>query len=441
VQLLKNPGVIGDCSNVIRTAPVESDSGPDRRSGDQSAVNARPRALVIGGSVGGLFAANLLRTVGWDVAVFERATGHLGDRGTGIGTREELFAMMRRLGLGIDASTMVAVRGRLALGRDGTIVHERATPSVTSAWARIWRPLKDALPQDCYRGGMMLTALEQDAGRVTAIFGDGARETGDLLVGADGMHSAVRAALMPACRPCYAGYVAWRGVVEERDLDPALRETVFDHMIFGLPDGELMLSIPMPGAADGPHRGGRRCHFVWFRPVEESALPELCTDAAGRRHGLAIPPPLIRPELIAHLKAEAGVLLAPQLAALVAATAQIILQPIFDLATPCMIAGRVALLGDAAFVARPHVATGVMKAALDAQGLADALAAADIAAALARYDSERRPFGSWLVERGRHIAGAVNARGNHGTRIETVMREYGSAGLVRGQPIAARVPG
>ena len=62
------------------------------------------RALIIGGSVGGLFAAHLLRQAGFEVAVFERATGDLGDRGTGIGTRAELFAVIRRIGLAADAA-------------------------------------------------------------------------------------------------------------------------------------------------------------------------------------------------------------------------------------------------------------------------------------------------------------------------------------------------
>jgi 2-polyprenyl-6-methoxyphenol hydroxylase-like FAD-dependent oxidoreductase len=109
-----------------------------------------------------------------------------------------------------------------------------------------------------------------------------------------------------------------------------------------------------------------------------------------------------------------------------------------------MVFGRVALIGDAAFVARPHVATGVMKAAIDAQSLADALAASgsDVATALARYDGERRPYGAWLVARGRHIGGYFEARDvEPRRRIETLMREYGAAGLVHDQPITARVPG
>jgi 2-polyprenyl-6-methoxyphenol hydroxylase-like FAD-dependent oxidoreductase len=105
----------------------------------------------------------------------------------------------------------------------------------------------------------------------------------------------------------------------------------------------------------------------------------------------------------------------------------------------------VALVGDAAFVARPHVASGVMKAALDAQGLADALAATgDLDAALARYDRERQKFGQWLVARGRHIGAYLEAPlGTLGAaeqrqRMETVMREYGAAGVVGNEAISAR---
>ena len=183
---------------------------------------------------------------------------------------------------------------------------------------------------------------------------------------------------------------------------------------------------------------------MWFRPAPEAELAQLCTDASGQRHGVSIPPPLIRPELIDEVKAAAAIRFAPQLAALTRATAQIILQPIFDLESPRIAFGRVALLGDAAFVARPHVATGVMKAALDAQSLVDAIEAGggDWAAALQRYDRERRPFGSWLVERGRHIGASIMATdAGQRQRIETIMREYGAAGMVRDQPITARGPG
>jgi 2-polyprenyl-6-methoxyphenol hydroxylase-like FAD-dependent oxidoreductase len=394
---------------------------------------------VIGGSVGGLFAAHLLRRAGWDVALFERAPGDLGDRGTGIGTREELFALMRRIGLGADASIGIGVEGRIGLDRRGDVIHELPVRAVTSAWSRIWRPLRQALPDACYCGGKALRRVEPQDGGITAVFDDGSRAEGDLLIAADGLHSTVRAQLLPGLAPRYAGYVAWRGVVEADALSSDLHHPMFHRMVFGFPDGELMLSIPMP-APRGEAK--RACHFVWFRPVEESALADLCTDISGRCHGVSIPPPLIRPELIAALKHDADALLAPQLAALVKATAQIILQPIFDLESPRIAFGRVALVGDAAFVARPHVATGVMKAAIDADSLGEALSASigDIAVALARYDRARQRYGAALVARGRHIGSYIAARdGEPRRRIETLMREYGAAGLVRDQPIDARV--
>jgi 2-polyprenyl-6-methoxyphenol hydroxylase-like FAD-dependent oxidoreductase len=396
---------------------------------------------VIGGSVGGLFAAHFLRSAGWEVSVFERASGDLGDRGTGIGTRPELFTAMLRAGIAANASLGIDVLGRTGLGPDGAVIHELAVPAVTSAWSRIWRPLRQALPDALYRGGKALAGVEQHADRVTGIFADGARMDADLLIAADGLHSTVRGALYPGLAPRYAGYVAWRGVVGPHELAAELHELMFGRMVFGFPDGELLLSIPMPlpqGKA-----GERCCHFVWFRPADETALRALCTDASGRSHGLSIPPPLIRPELIEGIKRDAAALLAPQLAALVQGTAQIILQPIFDLESPRVVEDRVALIGDAAFVARPHVASGVMKAALDAEALADALSATagNVEAALQRYNADRQPYGTSLVERGRHIGAAIAARdGDPKRRIETIMCEYGSSGLVRDQPIAARAP-
>lgn len=394
--------------------------------------------------MGGLFAAHLLRAAGCDVAIFERASGDLGDRGTGIGTREELFSVMRRIGISADVTRQTVVRGRIGLGLDGHVIHEAALPAITSAWSRIWQPLRRSLPDGCYTGGKPLLRVKPHDDRVTAIFADGSQADADLLIAADGLHSTTRAQLLPSLAPSYAGYVAWRGVVEEHEIPAAFAELLFQHMVFGFPDGELFLSLPMPGPVEGVRAGERRCHFVWFRPVLEAALAALCTDVSGRRHGVSIPPPLIRPELLATLRHDAQELLAPQLSALVKATAQIILQPVFDLEVPRVAFGRVALLGDAAFVARPHVASGVMKAAIDGETIADAVATSngDLPSALARYDAERTPYGAWLVGRGRHIGRMIQTRDtDRRTRVETLMTEYGSAGRVGDQPMAARVPG
>jgi 2-polyprenyl-6-methoxyphenol hydroxylase-like FAD-dependent oxidoreductase len=405
---------------------------------------SRPRALVIGGSVGGLFAAGLLRTVGWDAELFERSSEDLAERGAGIGTRDDLFRIMRRIGIAPDPSVGVQVTSRLCLDRSGAVLHERAVPATNSAWDRIYRPLKDALPAECNHAGLRLERFEQDRSGVTAHFAGGARATGDVLIGADGIYSTVRRILAPEAEPRYGGYITWRGVLEESDLPRDIHARLFEHFTFGLPEGELFLCLPMPGRDADTRAGHRRFHWVWFRAADYARdLPALCTDAAGQCHGTTIPPPLIRAEVIAELKSHADAVLAPQLAAIVRRTAQPLLQPIYDLDSPRLSFGRVALVGDAAFVARPHVGTGVTKAARDAECLADALAAdRDAVAALAAYDRERRPFGSALVARSRELGAYLEARARGSDAVapqdpETVLREYGAAGTLAESVYAA----
>ncbi len=371
------------------------------------------RAIVIGGSVGGLFAANLLRSTGWEVEVFEKVADDLSSRGAGIGTHDELFAVMRRIGITIDESIGVPLKLKVCLDKSGRIIHELRVDRVMTAWARIYRPLKDIFPTENYNFNMTLERAEQDANGVTAIFADGSRVRGDLLVGADGIRSAVRAQLMPDVQPQYAGYVAWRGVVEEEAFPLDLHKKIFDLQAFCLPEGEQMNTYPVPGRNNDVRPGRRRCNFVWYHPVDfEKALPALCTDSTGHCHGTAIPPPLIRPEVIEEIRAVAHDKLAPQIAAVVDLTTQPFFQAIFDIESPRIVQGRIALIGDAAFVARPHVGMGITKAALDARCLADAIVAADgeLDAALANYDSARRAFGMRAVARSRRLGAHLEAQ-------------------------------
>jgi 2-polyprenyl-6-methoxyphenol hydroxylase-like FAD-dependent oxidoreductase len=398
-----------------------------------------PRALIIGGSVGGLFAAHLLRAAGWDVAVFERSRGDLADRGASIGTQRDLFDIMRRIGVPLDPSVGVAAQLRICLDRRGAIVCEIEKPSITSAWDRIYRPLRAAFPDSCYRAGMRLEQVEQKGDRVTAIFADGARDEGDLLIAADGIYSTVRAQLMPEIQPRYAGYVAWRGVIEESELSSAEHALLYGRMSFCLPEGELVLGLGMPGRDADTRPGRRRYYWIWFRPVDlASSLPALCTDTTGKCHGTSIPPPLVRAEVVCELHEVAEATLAPPLAAIVKRTPQPFPHGIFDLESPQLVFGRVALLGDAAFVARPHVGAGITKAALDAQGLVDALAdTGDLDAALARYERDRREFGTSLVAWSRHLGAYLEAQlkpraqrqgAECERRPEIVLAEYGAAG-------------
>ena len=369
------------------------------------------KAVIIGGSLGGLLAANLLRSTGWEVEVYERASDDLASRGAGIGTHDELLDIMLRVGIVVDASIGVQPVSRTAYGLDGGIVHEMRRPRILSSWGRLYRALKDALPEEAYHFDKTLVDLTQDPRSVTATFSDGSQARGDLLVGADGLRSVVRALLMPDVEPRYAGYVAWRGTVDEMAMPADLHAEIFERNIMCIPDGEILSAYPVPGPDNDVRPGRRAYNLVWYHPVSEARLAELCTDASGRCHGTGIPPPLIRPEVLAEIRGVARKVLAPQCARLVESIPQLFFQAIYDIESPRIAHGRAVLLGDAAFVARPHVGMGVTKAGLDAECLADALASTGhMDGALAKYDEAQRRFGSRAVARGRLIGAHLEAQ-------------------------------
>ena len=129
-------------------------------------------------------------------------------------------------------------------------------------------------------------------------------------------------------------------------------------------------------------------------------MADFCTDATGKSHGTSIAPPLIRPDVIAWSKAQARALVAPQVAEIFERDPRPFFQPIFDFISPQIAFGRVALLGDAAFLARPHPGAGTTKGALDAACLADSIAAHGIEAGLARYQRMQGAFGAGIVRQG-----------------------------------------
>ncbi|RZN27626.1 FAD binding domain-containing protein [Bradyrhizobium sp. Leo121] len=375
----------------------------------------RPKALVIGGSMAGLFAALLLRREGWKVDVYERIGAELAGRGAGIVTHRELFEVLGRAGIDTEAAAVgVAVPGRRVLDGRGHVEGELKLRQVLTSWGHLYGLLRAAFPAENYHHGKNLVDIAEIDDRVVARFSDGSQASGDLLIGADGIFSCVRAQLAADVRPRYAGYVAWRGLVEERKLSRRTRAELCDWFAFSLPPGEQMLGYPVAGVNEEMDVGERRFNFVWYRPADSGhGLADLLTDIDGVRHDLSIPPIRIRPDVIAAMRRDAERLLAPQFAEVVRLTHQPFIQAILDLETSRMVLGpRTVILGDAAFVARPHVGMGVTKAAGDAAALVDVLRAhpRDLAAALAKFESTRLPFGAAVVRRARDLGAYMQAQ-------------------------------
>ena len=371
------------------------------------------RALVIGGSMAGLFTALSLLRDGWDVHVYERIGSELSGRGAGIVTHAELLDILKACGADSAAARVgVFVPGRRVFSRDGRITGELPLEQVVTSWGHLYALLRTALPDACYHHGLNLARVEEQEGRVIAHFDDGSTAEGDLLVGADGIFSTVRAQYAPQVSPSYVGYVAWRGLVPEAELSEATRAELVDYFAFSLPPGEQMLGYPVAGENEALERGRRRFNFVWYRQAAaDTVLPAMLTDTDGVRHALSIPPHKIRPEVIAEMREAARQTLAPQFAEVVARTTQPFIQVIQDLTVPTMVYGRrVLILGDAAFVARPHVGMGVTKAASDADALARCLRDHDgIGDALAAFNAERCPYGAAVVRRARQLGAYMQA--------------------------------
>ncbi len=273
----------------------------------------RARRWSVGGSLGGLFAANLLLRAGWDVACYERVADELESRGAGVVTHPELMEVLSAAG--VDVTDGIGVDGgeRITWARDGQV--EDARPA--AAAHRLGPPVSGAapcLPVERYHNGRQLASFEQDAA-VCATFADGDVVAADLLVAADGLplHRAPVAAARARPQLCRLSCMA-RTRTRKRAFSNAAGRA-FSYFAFGLPPREQMIAYPVAGQGNSAAPGKRRYNFVWYRPADQdTTFREMLTDATGKTWPDGIPPPLIRPEVLAAARQAAHEVLAPQFA-------------------------------------------------------------------------------------------------------------------------------
>lgn len=366
----------------------------------------RKRALIIGGSLGGLFAGSMLQQAGWDVDIFERSPNDLDSRGGGIVLQPEVVELIRRSGIEKDWDNLgVLSKRRIFYDANGNVEHDQYAPQVQTSWSLIYSLMRSTVGDVHYHKDCLLSDIEFPAeNRVTAVFEDGSRETGDLLIGADGNNSSVRN-LMWSEIPEYAGYIAWRGLVPESEMpERAIRDLLGD-FAFSSNDGSHILGYLVPGPDNDLLTGHRFYNWVWYRVVEDAQREEIMTGADGVSRKYSVPEGLLTPEWKAHVYREAETLLPPGFRDVVLATRQPFAQAIRDLAVDSMVKGRVILLGDAASIPRPHTAASTSKAAANALALRQALkdGSGDIDAALARWNEEQVYRGKYFRKMGMSI--------------------------------------
>ena len=386
---------------------------------------------MVGGSLGGLTAALVLRDAGCDVEVYERSRHPLSGRGVGIVAHPATIRYSVERGRGDPSSPVSFMR---YLDRTGAVAHEEETRFRFTSYYSLYRDLLDMLGSERYHHGHEMIGLAQDAGGVTVQLAGGEEARCDLLVCADGIQSTARRLLLPQLEHRYAGYVGWRGALEEHDLGDGARDVLSDALIYYVIPHSHMLTYPIP-SAESAEPGARTINWVWYRNVAPGAeLDQLMVDVDGRRQEISLPPGKVRPKVVEELRRTAGRDLAPQLAETVRATSEPFLQVVFDIEVPRMAFGRVCLIGDAASALRPHIAAGTAKAAEAAWMLADAVVAADhdVVAALESWEPRVLELEHSAVARTREAGVSVQfeSRWTIGDAIPFGLRETGDSEIV-----------
>ncbi len=362
-------------------------------------------AVVVGGSLGGLTAALLLLDAGFSVAVYERSA-ELADRGAGIVAHPESLRYLVERGIARLEDVSISCANLRYLDRDGGLLQEGPVGYRFTSWFALYERLLERLPPGSMHFSEALHDVSDGADRVTVSLDGGLEASGDLLVCADGISSTARQLLQPSVEPVYAGYIGWRGTVPIAALEPRLRSALAGHITYQLLDAGHTLVYPIPAARVGA--SGAALNWIWYRRLDEGPdLTRAMTDARGRHHELSVPPGSVAAAVEGELREAAANLLAGDLAALVKATPRPFIQRVVDVEVERMAFGRVCLVGDAAFVARPHAAAGTAKAAADGWSLGAALTGEeDVPAALRRWEPGQLALGRSLVRRSRRLGEA-----------------------------------
>jgi 2,6-dihydroxypyridine 3-monooxygenase len=361
------------------------------------------RALVVGGSIGGLTSALLLRKLGFSVEVFERTPTQLTNRGGGIVLQpitmkwfEEGHSARR-----IDELSTRSSRLRY-LGPGNAILHEEPAEWRYTSWGTVYRALLGDFGREHYHLGEFCCGFSQDGDQVELRFVSGRVERADLVVFADGITSTGRRRLFPDLEREYSGYVGWRGTLREDQVRQQTHDLLTDSLTYSVGDHTHAVMYTIPGMDGELEEGKRLLNYVWYRNVPAGPeLHELTTDMRGFEAPVSVHPGAVQQRYVDEMKASAAAQLAPAVAEVIQRTEQPYVQVVFDTRIPGMTDGRVAIIGDAAFAARPHAAAGTAKAAADAWELYEHLSVPDggIPEALKRWEPGQLELGNQLIDR------------------------------------------
>jgi 2,6-dihydroxypyridine 3-monooxygenase len=376
---------------------------------------AMPRVAVVGGSIGGLTAAALLRDAGCEVDVYERSSILLSGYGAGIVLQPELSRyFLERTDVSLDSISVSSSAIRYYNAADGKLIGEIRADWRYTSYNALYRALLQSFGLERYRLGETLVDLEQNSGGVELRFASGRVVHCDLAVCADGGFSTARQRLLGIVAR-YCGYVTWRGVVSQSALSRQAWEFFNDRFTYGLLlDGHL-IAYPIPVLGENLRLAECGINFQWYWNVPEGRqLDEMMTDRDGVRRAVSVHADGVQRRYLEELHRRAqGELSLEPFVELIKAANKPFVTIIADTDVPRMAIGRVCLLGDAAVTGRPHAAAGAAKAAANAWSLTEALvhAGGDVEGALQEWEPGQLQQGRALLAKVRHMGGLLQNGG------------------------------
>lgn len=363
------------------------------------------KVAIVGGSLGGLTAACLLRDAGHEVSVYERSPVRLEQRGAGIGFLPETYRYLVNRAKVDLTRISIATHHIRYLNRAGEIVHDAAHNYLFSSWNTVYSSTLQHFGLDEYHLCSEMNSFIQQGRKVTIKFVDRPSVECDLMVAADGISSQSRSNLATGGSSNYSGYVAWRGMIPESSLDPKVVELFGDAITYFVYPHSHILIYPIPDHEGRVTIGDRLINFVWYRNYASgSEFDSLMLDKSGVKRDISIPPGQVSKVNVEQMHFEARRDMPTVIAELICATTEPFVQVIYDLDIDQMVFGRVCLLGDAAIIARPHAAAGTAKAAADGWALVEALSThAEVDDALNSYQTKQLAVGKNLLARTRRV--------------------------------------
>ena len=379
------------------------------------------RTCIIGGSIAGCASAIELDRAGCNVTVFERSTGSLKDRGAGIGFPFALVETLQERDIFDAKMAILPVRRRHFYTRSGSGSHllwEQKFDIAATNWDVLYRTLRKRVRDDIYHQGCEVTGFKEREGGTAVELASGQDAVFDLVVCSDGYMSTGRSILYPDQGLKYAGYIMWRGLLDEQLVnDVTALEGV--NIFTVTPLGHLIAYL-VPGRNGETQIGQRRVNWGWYVNTPEVDLAKSLTDRNGTIHTTSLPAGSVSDERIAELHEQALRFLPEFVAEMVVCTGRPFIQAIFDGNIPSYRRGNICLIGDASAVVRPHVAAGATKALYSVMSLTAILKSHhSLDTALTFWDDEQRLEGDRLVALAQRMGEALQ----DGTRDWNSMNE------------------